>query len=215
MTNFIPIFPLNIVVYPGEKLNLHIFEPRYKQLINDCLKENKSFGIPCVINDRIEELGTLMRVTELVKDYENGEMDIRTEGINIFRTLEIVKSIPDKLYDGAIVTYPQNFMAHGDSELSNKILAEVKNMYELLGVAEKFPDNKTSMISYEIAHFVGLSRQQEYELLNIFTEIQRLEYLRRHLNSMASTLTGLQEMKKRINMNGHFRNLSLGENDLK
>ena len=64
MTNFIPIFPLNLVVYPGEALNLHIFEPRYKQLINECVANKKPFGIPSVLKDKISEMGTLMRIKE-------------------------------------------------------------------------------------------------------------------------------------------------------
>ena len=53
MINFIPIFPLGIVVYPGESLNLHIFEPRYKQLVTECFAEKKMFGIPAVINNHL------------------------------------------------------------------------------------------------------------------------------------------------------------------
>ena len=123
MTNFIPIFPLDIVVYPGEPLNLHIFEPRYKQLIKDCTQDKKHFGIPSALNKKIEELGTLMEIIEIVKEYENGEMDIKTKGISVFRILEVIKEIPDKLYCGAIVNYPQNTTTQGDSDLANLILS--------------------------------------------------------------------------------------------
>ncbi len=78
MINFIPIFPLGIVVYPGESLNLHIFEPRYKQLINECHLEGKNFGIPSVFKNKLNEFGTLVKITELVGVTDNGEMDIRT-----------------------------------------------------------------------------------------------------------------------------------------
>src|SRR5678816_4936016 len=91
MTNFIPIFPLSIVIYPKEKLHLHIFEPRYKQLIKECLESQKPFGIPTVLNNRLQDMGTLVQVTEIVQEYENGEMDINTEGIKVFRTLEVIK----------------------------------------------------------------------------------------------------------------------------
>jgi Lon protease-like protein len=77
MTNFIPIFPLGIVVYPGEDLNLHIFEPRYKQLINECYKEKKLFGIPSIIDNRIQDYGTLMQITEITTVHENGEIILR------------------------------------------------------------------------------------------------------------------------------------------
>ena len=65
MINFIPIFPLGIVVYPGEELNLHIFEPRYKQLILESKETNKPFGIPSVIGEEIGEVGTLVELLEI------------------------------------------------------------------------------------------------------------------------------------------------------
>ena len=63
MTNFIPIFPLGVVVFPGEQLNLHIFEPRYRQLIQDCFGEKRSFGIPIVLKNNVSEMGTLVTIT--------------------------------------------------------------------------------------------------------------------------------------------------------
>lgn len=84
MTNFIPIFPLSIVVYPGEDLNLHIFEPRYKQLVSECIESKKPFGIPAVINNKMNELGTLVEIIDVSKTYENGELDIKTRGKKFF-----------------------------------------------------------------------------------------------------------------------------------
>lgn len=209
MTNFIPLFPLKIVVYPGEILNLHIFEPRYKQLILDCIEQKKPFGIPPSIENKADELGTLMEITELVKTYEDGKMDIRTKGVSIFRVLQPVAEIPEKLYTGAIVSYPDNVMEHGDDRLSEMIINEVKRLCELLNVAEKFPVGKGHVLSYEIGHFVGFSYSQEYEMLALFTELHRLEYIRRHLNNIVPVIKELEEMKERIQRNGHFRNLSL------
>jgi Lon protease-like protein len=94
MTNFIPIFPLGVVVYPDEKLNLHIFEPRYKQLIVECFGQKKLFGIPAVIENKLKEYGALVEITELSKVYDNGEMDIKTKGVRTFRMLELLKEIP-------------------------------------------------------------------------------------------------------------------------
>ena len=124
MTNFIPVFPLNIIVYPNEPLNLHIFEPRYKQLIKECLQASKSFGMPVVLNKKVQEYGTVMEITELVKEYPGGEMDIRARGTQIFRVLEIIKEIPDKLYSGAIVNYPDNVIERDDTQLANLIMSE-------------------------------------------------------------------------------------------
>ena len=80
----LPQFPLKIVVFPGEQLNLHIFEPRYKQLINECEAEDRTFGIPAFIEKRVMEIGTEVRLEKIVKRHLNGEMDIRTRGVGLF-----------------------------------------------------------------------------------------------------------------------------------
>ena len=129
MTNFIPIFPLSIVVYPGEDLNLHIFEPKYKQLIKECFDQKKPFGMPVVMDNKINELGTLVDIVEISKVYDNGEMDIKTKGIKVFRMLELVKTIPDKLYSGAIVNYPQNY-ANGNRLLMEKVVAGIRQLHK-------------------------------------------------------------------------------------
>lgn len=210
MTNFIPLFPLNIVVYPGETLNLHIFEPRYKQLVKECIANKKPFGLPPVLDKKMGDLGTLLEITEVVKEYDNGELDIRTRGTAVFKVLEQVQSIPDKLYSGAIVTYPDNTLEGGDSTLAQRIVAEVKRLYHLLNVEDKYP-LEDKLKAYEIAHYVGFSQEQEYELLGLFNELQRLEYIRRHLNNIIPIIKELEEMKGRIKRNGHFRNLSLDD----
>ena len=84
MTNFIPIFPLSVIVFPGENLNLHIFEPRYKQLITECFEQKKPFGIPAVVDKELKELGTLVEVSEIRKVYDDGKMDITTRGVKVF-----------------------------------------------------------------------------------------------------------------------------------
>ncbi|MBS1782652.1 MAG: LON peptidase substrate-binding domain-containing protein [Bacteroidetes bacterium] len=214
MINFIPIFPLDIVVYPSETLNLHIFEPRYKQMVTECFRDKKPFGILPVLDHKMEQYGTSIEIVELVKEYENGEMDIRTIGKSVFRVLEQVHQIPEKLYQGAIVEYPNNEMTHGNTKIAQLIFSEVKRLFALLDSEEKFPVNKTKMISYEVAHFIGLNRQQEYELLCLMEEVQRLEYVRRHLNKLIPAIKELEEVKARIRRNGHFRDLSLKDFNL-
>ena len=107
-------------MYPGEELNLHIFEPRYKQLIQFCIDSKKPFGIPPVIDNHINEKGTLVEIVEVSKMYDSGEMDIKTKARKVFRILEIVKEIPDKLYSGAMVSYPNNTIG-GERKRMHKI----------------------------------------------------------------------------------------------
>jgi len=208
MTNFIPIFPLSIVVYPGESLNLHIFEPRYKQLINECYTENKNFGIPTVINNKLNDIGTLVKITAIVNVQENGEMDITTTGTTVFRILEVIKSIPDKLYSGAIVNYPENVEDEGNGELMKKVVNAIRELHRLLHISKDFKKPDDQLNVYDIAHHAGLSLQEEYELLGLFLEEQRQEYVKRHLSKVLPVIAEMEILKERVKLNGHFKNLS-------
>ncbi|HUB59073.1 MAG TPA: LON peptidase substrate-binding domain-containing protein [Puia sp.] len=208
MTNFIPVFPLGIVVYPGEVVNLHIFEPRYKQLVHECYSEEKPFGIPTVIDNRLNEMGTLVRITELVKQDENGEMDIRTQGLRVFRMLELIKTVPDKLFSGAIVNYPDNIEGPGKRALMTKVLNAMRQLHRLLNITKEFQKPDSELASYDIAHHAGLSLEQEYELLGLLREEQRQEYLKRHLGKVLPVIAEMETLKERVKLNGHFSNLS-------
>jgi hypothetical protein len=206
MTNFIPIFPLNIVVYPGEQLNLHIFEPRYKQLIAECVETKKPFGIPAVLNNKMSEMGTLVEIKEISKMYENGEMDIKTEGLQVFKILEVIKELPEKLFSGAIVTYPQN-ITRGSSGLMKKVLHGIREIHKTLGVTKDFKKPDGELTSYDVAHHAGLSIEDEYTLLEFLDELHRQEFLKRHLSKIIPVMEKMDLLKGKIKLNGHFKNL--------
>ena len=199
MTNFIPIFPLGIVVYPGENLNLHIFEPRYKQLIKECMDAAKPFGIPTVIDDKVQEFGSLVEITHLSKEYDNGEMDVITKGVKIFRILEVIKEIPDKLYSGAIVNYPDNY-EKGSPDVMRELMDNIRQLHILLKVSKEFKKEDEQLKAYDVAHHVGLSLQEEYELLNLMDERQRMEYLKRHLAKVIPMAAGIEELKEKLEL---------------
>jgi hypothetical protein len=207
MTNFIPIFPLGIVVYPGESLNLHIFEPKYKQLIKDCQASDKPFGIPAVIDGKLAEMGCLAQLVEITQEYEDGKMDIKTKGVKVFRILEIVKKIPDKLYGGAIVNYPDNIEAD-NRNIMNKVIVALRKLHTTLNIQKDFNKPDDQLQSYDVAHHAGLSLTEEYELLELMHELQRQEYLKRHIKNVLSVMNEVENLKNRIQLNGHFKNLN-------
>lgn len=207
MTNFIPIFPLAIVVFPGEDLNLHIFEPKYKQLINECHQAKKPFGIPVVIDNKLSELGSLVEIIEISKTYESGEMDIKTKGLGIIRILEIIKDVPEKLYNGAIVNYLEN-IEHSQRKIMDGVILAVKELHLLLNVTKPFTKKEEDLLSYDVAHHAGLTLEGEYELLSLTGELQRQEYLKRHLAKVLPVVAEMESLKEKIKLNGHFKNLS-------
>lgn len=207
MMNFIPVFPLSIVVYPGEVLNLHIFEPRYRQLIRECHDSGKPFGIPVVMDNRLRDLGTLVEVTEISKVYEDGKMDIRCRGISVFRMMEFIQEVPDKLYSGAIVDYPANDLT-ARPRLIQKVREGLLQLHALLKISKPLPEKGDDLLSYDLAHHLGMAQTAEYEVLAHFDERQRLELLRRHLQRALPIVNGMEALKERVKLNGHFRNLS-------
>ncbi|MEO8861894.1 MAG: LON peptidase substrate-binding domain-containing protein [Ginsengibacter sp.] len=207
MTNFIPIFPLSVVVYPGEDLNLHIFEPKYKQLIKECFDQKKPFGMPVVIDNKVNELGTLVDIVEISKVYDTGEMDIKTKGQKVFRVLEIIDEVPDKLYSGAIVSYPAN-TGPGKKLLMSKVIFAIKELHKLLKVKRPFHENEDDLNSYDVAHHAGLTLKEEYEFLTLTNELQRQEYLKRHLAKVLPVVAEMELLKEKIKLNGHFKNIS-------
>lgn len=194
------------MVYPGEQLNLHIFEPRYKQLIKECFDTKKPFGIPPVIDNKINETGTLVKVIEITTVYDDGKMDVKTEGLEVFTILELINQLPEKLYSGAIVNYPANIES-GSRVLMQTIVIAIRELHKLLKINKDFKKPDEELWSYDVAHHAGLSLTEEYELLQLMNELQREEYLKRHLKKVIPVIAEMETLKERVQLNGHFKNI--------
>ena len=199
----IPLFPLNIVAFPGEVINLHIFEPRYKELINDCLKTDNIFGIPSYIKNKIE-YGTSVSIVKVEKIYEDGRMDIVTEGVEIFRVNNFKNPYPKKLYAKGEVEFI-SLIFDPSPAFQTEMIEKTKELLELINVigdVEITYEDST----YTLAHKVGLTLDQEYELLKLPRESERQEYIINHLNKIIPVLQSVEKTKQLIKMNGHFKN---------
>ena len=206
MTDFLPLFPLKLVVFPGEKLNLHIFEPKYRQLISECEQNGVTFGIPCYLDNNLSDFGTEIKLVKVEKRFENGEMDIRTKGVGIFKIHEFYRVAPQKLYSGADIQRVID-PTKGDYQMNEQILKMVEELFDLLSIKKTIPENNASFQTYQIAHHVGFSLEQEYEFLCIPTEVDRQEYLQSHLEKLIPTVKEMERLRKKALMNGHFKNV--------
>ncbi len=209
MPFFIPIFPLQLVAYPGEKLSLHIFEPRYKQMINDCIDADKPFGICTSESTNIKELGTLLHNIQVLELYENGSMDITAEGQSVFTVLEFIKEVPEKLYQGAVV----NLLQENEDAFKIKkeeVITLMRKLHKAIGFSKNFNKEDLNLQSFDVAHYVGFTLQEEYEMLSIPQESQRWEYILRHLKGLEmqwkDSERSLQNMSvlENIERNGYF-----------
>ena len=203
--DFLPLFPLNLVVFPHEDLNLHIFEPRYRQLINECLDEKKTFGIPSFINSKLLGYGTEVEIKQLSKRYGDGRMDIKTKGIRIFRIVDFQNPAKDKLYAGGDVIFIEN--EDLGEAINPYLLSLVEKLYKLLKIKVDFEIKQYLPFSYRVVHQIGISVAEEYELLTITTEKKRQERLIEHLELITPIVAEVERTKERIAMNGHFKEL--------
>ena len=199
--SFLPMFPLSIVVFQNEQVNLHIFEPRYKQLINECLENKTTFGIPSFINKKVMNMGAEMKVLSLDRQYPDGRMDIKTKALCIFKIEEFYATAQDKLYPGAMVNRLE-FDRSFNPLLEEEIKKQVDHLYKNLRIDKKFPNYK----SFSIAHHIGMSKEQEYQVLCIGREADRQAFILEHLKKVVPIIIETEALKAKIKMNGHFKN---------
>ncbi|MBK0402834.1 LON peptidase substrate-binding domain-containing protein [Adhaeribacter sp. BT258] len=206
MSRILPLFPLNIVVFPGEKLNLHIFEPKYKELITECAKTNLTFGIPPFLKEGVSMIGTEMEILTIDKEYGGGELDIKTKGTGIFRIEEFYQQLPGKEYAGGKITGVEN-IDDEDIIIKNRITELLLQLYETLGLAKLYTDLPQDYKIFDIAHHVGLTTDQEFEILVAESESTRQEIVLEHLLKVVPVVVETEKLKERVKLNGHFKNL--------
>lgn len=188
----IPIFPLALVVFPNSKYPLHIFEERYKRLINKCLGNSTGFGIVSKIGDTISEVGVYVEIAKVNKIYESGELDIVVAGKWRFKRMNI-EMHPDGYYLSDVSRIKDND-SEGDLNfnLFFTLKQRVQEMLKLVNfnVNQGFWDNleKTNLKSFKIAEKSGLSILQQQELLTIQSENKRLSYLLDHFEKLEAKL---------------------------
>jgi hypothetical protein len=199
----LPFFPLQSIFFPGETVPLHIFEPRYKQLIADCRANAMTFGIPVFINN-IMEYGTEIQLVEVVNTYEGGEMDIVGVARQVFKIITFENQMEDKLYAGGLVELLEYDYA-AEEAYKRKVVLKIQELYGMMDVP--FTPIKLSIFnSFTLAHKIGLSFEQEYQLLQIPKEMERLTFINNHLTTTISILSEVERTKKTIELNGHFKN---------
>jgi len=199
----LPFFPLQSIFFPGETVPLHIFEERYKQLINDCRSEALTFGIPIYIDNGIA-FGTEVQLVEVVTTYESGEMDVVCVARQVFQVETFENQLNDKLYAGGQVKFLENIY-DADENLKKEVLDRIKVLYDMMEVPFT-PIALDKFHSFVLIHKMGLSMEQEYEVLLMTHESQRLSYILEHLNTTIAVLSEVDRTKKTIELNGHFKN---------
>jgi Lon protease-like protein len=200
----IPIFPLPLVVLPTEPQLLHIFEDRYKELVEHCRQTDTDpdgdFGILFVSDNELSDIGASVRLTSILKEYEDGRMEIMTHGQRRFRLLNIVRI---HSYDSAEVEFFEDDQRDWDEALATKAFTLHRRLFKM--VNGQFPcdasySGKTSL-AIHIAQSSGLSYEQKQIFLGLCCENIRLKFLIQHFNEIIPEIDRVEELKHKIQDN--------------
>ncbi len=166
------LFPLRIFLFPSEQTTLHIFEPRYLQLITDCLNNDDLFGIPYQGKTTLSELGSLVKIIQILKKYDNGEMDILVECSSNFKINHFENKNESKLYpSGTLMPLKSN-----EFNPSKELTDHATNY--LTQLLENPKDSKNSeLISFNnLINLVNLTDDEKIKFIG-FSEIKKNDFL--------------------------------------
>ncbi len=150
--------------------------------------------------------GTEVGILEISKTYEDGRMDIKTLGIRPFRIINFVNPIEGKLYAGGEVEFLEgNVGTDADQDLYDEFTELMRTMLPLLGLRVDPAKEKIDTFTY--AHKIGLSLEEEFQLLMMKSETARLQFLIQHVRKALPILLKMEDAKRKIQMNGHFKYL--------
>ena len=202
----IPIFPLNIVVLPGEPVPLHIFEPRYKQLIADCAplpgeKQYQPFGITYSKKSKLNDIGCAVLVDEILHKYPEGELDIMTYGHHRFRLLETYR---EQVYLTGLVEWLVEPVEDVDEQTRKSVFELYQQFLEVVEVHDSTLDARSSHLSYEIAYRVNLEKAPKLQLLETEGENARLQLLLGYLEEAVPQIEKAKEFRRIVRGNGYF-----------
>lgn len=193
----IPMFPLNMVLLPGETKTLHIFEERYKQLVADCLDNEAHFGIPFMHQKAMGDYGIEVKISNVIKLYENGELDIAIEAIRVFKIIEFSKVLIPKLYGAGVIQFEEEI-----TEKPSHLLQELTKEYMWVSQENIIPiDAFDHSNVYGIARLLDLSELEKYELIKAKSAVNKEEYLKPKIKLFIHLIKTENELKSKFVLN--------------
>ena len=197
----IPLFPLNVVLLPGEQLPLHIFEPRYRQMVRECLDEHSPFGLLLAMPNGMVRVGCTAEIIEVIKTYEDGRMDIITVGREPFRVLELYTDSP--LLHGAVDFLEEYELAPGPQK-QDQLIELYETCHTLLysSLPKALGHTPEERLSYGIAATLPLELLWKQQILELRSEADRQERLMTYLRDWAPHLQKNGVMRQRAGGSG-------------
>lgn len=201
----IPLFPLDVVLLPGADLPLHIFEPRYREMVRKCLDEKSEFGMLLALQKGIVHVGCTAEIIEVVKRFPDGRMDILTVGRTPFRVVQLYTENP--LLEGEV-----DYLEDRETRTDARTRRELIELYEACHtlIFDDYPkntgDSTRENLSYIVAGTLPMDLLWKQQILELRCEADRQERLVAYLREWAPHLQKSDAMRQRAGGNGHGLN---------
>jgi ATP-dependent Lon protease len=201
----IPLFPLDVVLLPGANLPLHIFEPRYRRMVRDCLESKSEFGMLLSLPNGIAGIGCTAEILEVEKRYPDGRMDILTVGRDPFRVVKFFND--DPLLHGDV-----DYLEEEPARLDTRIRRQLMDLYEtchtlVFGDYPRDTENHPGLeLSYLVADTLPMELLWKQRILELRSEAERQERLVGYLREWAPHLQKVEATRERDAGNGHGLN---------
>jgi ATP-dependent Lon protease len=202
----IPLFPLNVVLLPGATLPLHIFEPRYRQMVRRCADEKCEFGVLLALPKGIVRVGCSAEVTEVMKRYNDGRMDILTVGRSPFRIVDLVNGdgyANDELLEGDV-----DFLDDREYRTDARTKNDLMHLYEVCHtlIFDDYPKNiecdACEYLSFVVASTLPIDLMWKQQILELRSEADRQERLVGYLREWAPHLQKQEKSRARAGGSG-------------
>jgi len=200
MSALLPLFPLDVVLLPGAPIPLHIFEPRYKEMIGECLAQKTPFGVVRAKEDSIAEIGCTAEILDVTKRYDDGRLDILCEG---HRRFEVMGLNEERAFLQAEVTYFDDEPGGAPADQVNEALRLYLDLIRLLDADAEAPEAATPQLSFQLAAPMPLDLDFKQTLLGMRSERERIAAVVTYYQALLPRMRRAVKARKKAGGNGH------------
>jgi len=201
LSKLLPLFPLDVVLLPGAPLPLHVFEPRYKEMIGECLAGDKLFGIVRSQEEGVADIGCTAEILDVTKKYEDGRMDITTTGRRRFEVMEVNQ---ERSFLQAEILYIEDEPGSATKQEIDTAVDLHKQLLEIAGVEEEDGGySDIAQLSYYLAGSLPLDLDFKQNLLTMKSEAERMSAVVSYFQAILPTLKRTAMARKLAGGNGH------------
>lgn len=198
----LPLFPLEVVLLPGTPLPLHIFEPRYKEMIRECLANEAPFGVIRALENGIAEVGCTAEIISVTKEYPDGRLDLIAEGRKRFEVLELNEE--RSFLRAEVLLVPDEPGALAQEERVKAIQLHLQ-ILSLAGAVQDLSAADQNQLSFYLAGSLPLDLDFKQNLLAMRSEGERIQAVAAYLEGILPKLRRVAKARERAGGNGHGR----------